>query len=105
LNQGPLACEASALTGLSYASTGGGNYRARAVATARVLGARMCANAFIHPHPAVTALANRIKSRAGRPLPEGEVTASERERVRKAGETPAATSEPLLSFSLAKSLP
>src|SRR5208337_5324642 len=27
-NQGPLACEASALTGLSYASTGGWNYRA-----------------------------------------------------------------------------
>jgi hypothetical protein len=28
LNQGPLACEASALTGLSYASTEGVNYRA-----------------------------------------------------------------------------
>src|SRR5271170_2902772 len=27
-NQGPLACEASALTGLSYASTGEGDYRA-----------------------------------------------------------------------------
>src|SRR5271155_1478966 len=27
-NQGPLACEASALTGLSYASTGVGDYRA-----------------------------------------------------------------------------
>ena len=32
-NQGPLACEASALTGLSYASTGVCDYRARARAS------------------------------------------------------------------------
>jgi hypothetical protein len=32
-NQGPLACEASALTGLSYASTGKANYRARRLAS------------------------------------------------------------------------
>src|SRR6266404_969838 len=30
-NQGPLACEASALTGLSYASTGASDYRAERV--------------------------------------------------------------------------
>jgi hypothetical protein len=32
-NQGPLACEASALTGLSYASTGVSDYRAARAAS------------------------------------------------------------------------
>src|ERR1700735_4654586 len=32
-NQGPLACEASALTGLSYASTGASDYRAARAAS------------------------------------------------------------------------
>lgn len=45
-NQGPLACEASALTGLSYASTGKTDYRAVRPASQERPGATMFATAI-----------------------------------------------------------